>query len=177
MEQDLSWERALSIATEVAQTIRKGIHKLSRTAVKDLPLLAHLPLFLLDSKAKKNEMLDEDISTVEPKVYDIFIFGSTAVAGKKFVGDVDLIIIDSGFFSNFLGKRGVEYKIDRKEGNLLREFLVDWCNFPESQCLKPEIMKFVDLIFLPCRFFKDLQWRRVFSSQQRDPNFLFFLVL
>lgn len=153
MEEVLSREKALSIATEVAQAIRKGTHKLSESATKDLPLLAHLPLFLLGSKAENDEKISrEDISVITPRVYDIFIFGSTAT-GKKSVSDVDLIVIDTGFFSNFLGKRGVEYEIEGRKGSLLEEFLTGWCRLPEFQCPKPEIRKFVDLIFLPRRFF------------------------
>jgi hypothetical protein len=160
---------AIEKAKVIAKLIKKGVAKLRRTPINNLPILAMLPWLKASSDIESGE--DSDFDCLVPEVFEIFIFGS--VAGKKDeVGDIDILILDNGFFSKFFN-RGYEKGKDQYEelSENLNLLLTGWLGYKESK-VSDIINVDTDLQILPFEMLKSEKLRSDIASRHSDPFFL-----
>lgn len=158
---------ALKTASEIAVLIYRGVIKLKHTTLQNAPLMARLPFIKFSSEAKKDK--DLDIESLNPHIYEILVYGSTAVEDNSQVGDIDMIIIDSGFFSNFFHYRsGLEDRYLQLSDNL-RMLLNEWFEMDEAAEVYFDTP--VDLQIFPDKLFKSESLRTEILSKHKDPNF------
>lgn len=156
---------ALQRAARVARLIRRGQHMLSRTAVKDLPLLALLPLF---------SMKEKGVEIIDPTIEDILLFGSAA-RGDSTVGDIDMMIIDRGFYSTFFGRKSGEAGLDwyLSLTNNLEMLLTGWFGLRREDAEVQEVLGTtkVDLHVLPVDLFRSPEKRAEIAGLHSDSSF------
>lgn len=69
--------------------------------VGELPLLAWLPVLQLGADHRQGK--EPDLESLKPTIREVLLFGSVAAeADDQLIGDVDLMILDYGFYSRVL---------------------------------------------------------------------------
>lgn len=162
-------ERALERAKEIAVLVERGTGRLRRTRVGDLPLLAMLPLFKLGADAREGRELD--IDALVPRILEILIFGSVADEANGEVGDIDMVLIDSGFFSEFFANSSQEEDWYEGLSDNLEMLLVGFLGFDAAQ-IKGILNTPVDLHIFPVQMLKSAELRSEIISRHKDPEFL-----
>jgi len=120
-----------------------------------------------DAKEEKNL----DIMALNPHIFEILVFGSVATAGQRTVNDIDMMIIDSGFFSRFF-MSGCEAEDWYEElTNNLEILLNGWFNLSYKE-IEDLLDEPVDLHILPAKMFQSAELRRKILRRHKDPNFL-----
>ena len=160
---------ALRRAGMIAEAIQNGVSKLGRTTMKDLPICAILPLLKLSSDAKEGK--DLDIATMNPHIFEILVFGSVATKGQRTVNDIDMMIIDSGFFSQFFisGCETEDWYEELMDN--LEVLLNGWLDLSYEE-IGGLLDTPVDLHILPAKMFKSAELRAEIVKRHKDPNFL-----
>lgn len=159
---------AFEKAEVIAGMIRKGVSSLRRRAIKDLPLLAWLPLLTL--KTDLDEGKEPDYDNLEPRVHEILIFGSIA-EGREEVGDIDMMVIDNGFFSRFFTSDSKKADWYEELSDNLEMFLTGWLDCQNEEVEKLESLS-VDLHILPVKMLGSMDVRNEIASKHKDPDFL-----
>src|SRR5947209_4174510 len=85
--------KALELAAEAALILTANSRRLARTPTNQQGVFPTLALSLAAS--------EEDIASLDPSIKKILIFGSIA-QGKTEVGDIDMMVLDTGFYSRIL---------------------------------------------------------------------------
>lgn len=161
MEREIALERAVRIA----QLVLLGTCALSRVPFGESPLQARDSL--------KHGMMKGEVPQIV--IDDIILFGSTARCGDKAeVGDIDLMVIDRGFYSPYFGHTGEladEYSLLSKN---LERLVQDWFLLSPRQVSQfiglP--LRQVDLHILPSKLFTSPLKRRQIALRHRDSEFL-----
>jgi hypothetical protein len=91
-----SRESALDQAETTARILLRGAANLGRTKLRDVPLMAWLPFLAAGRDVKEHR--EPNIDACDPRIREVLLFGSLAL-GEGDVGDVDLMVLDSGFYS------------------------------------------------------------------------------
>lgn len=163
---------ALQWAKKIAQLIHSGSRKIERTTIKDQGLMATMSIMA----AAQNQ----DIDALRPNIQEIVLFGSVARSADPDaeVGDIDLMVFDAGFYSNFISVELGE-PMDADSGNeFLRrnlELLLEgWFGFSLADVNVQEVLEIpdVDLHVLPIAIFSDPHRQRAIASKHHDPHFL-----
>lgn len=153
---------AIEYAERIARLIRRGERHLNETRFCDLPILARLPFFCI-----------KEYGLTVPVIDDILVFGSVA-RGEEEVGDVDVMVLDRGFYSSFFWRFKCEEgdAYNKIQGNL-RELLIGWFGLPhedpETSAILTEVP--VDLHVLPAEILRSPEVRAKLASKHSDPNF------
>ena len=162
-ERQMNHQEAMSKATQIAKTIMVGARKLRVSKISDLPLLANLPLMSISSGRIHPDQLT-------PIIDESLVFGSVA-RGEEEVNDVDMIILDRGFYSTFfLGlnkKHPDRYLI---LGENLDQLLTGWFGFDKS-IFTEELATPTDLHVLPVDILRNQNTRTRIGRKHHDPRF------
>jgi predicted nucleotidyltransferase len=157
-------------AVKIALMLLRGARKIGRTVMAEQNLFAGLSM--------RVALGNEDFNAINPAISEVLLFGSTA-RKEETPWDLDLIILDSGFYSGvlLLDLVGVHRQGAYRAGalkNQLRELLTMWFEVPENgeemQIIEdgPE----VDLHVLPVKILHDRRvWEDV-AKLHTDPRFL-----
>ncbi|OGF61888.1 hypothetical protein A2926_00685 [Candidatus Giovannonibacteria bacterium RIFCSPLOWO2_01_FULL_44_40] len=161
-------------AVELANLIWRKTIELRRKPMKDAGLGSLLSIMRLANEAKTEEnATEEHIAAIAPEIYEIILFGSVA-AGAENPGDIDLMILDNGHFSDFFpcntDKRHTENAYQDLGDNLVW-LMYGWFNVNEVQLQKLLEGIEVDLHVLPLRFLKLQTTRAAIADKHKDPNF------
>lgn len=163
-------EAALDDATRIGNLIKQGEQKLLDTAPKDLPLLARIPLFVFSEGIENSRVID-------PTICEILLFGSVANESIKNVNDIDLMMLDRGFYSTFfLKKVESEGRISSSGSPVLRnnleELLIGWFGFRrEMPHVDMAIRSDIDLHVMKIDVLWSTQKREAVADHHVDPNF------
>ena len=164
------YQKALELTKLIWQKTRELRHK----PMKDAGLGSLLSIIRLASEAKTKEgIVEEHIDTIEPKIYEIILFGSVA-AGTKNPSDIDLMIVDNGHFSDFFPCNTDEHHTEdayQDLGDNLSWLMNGWFEVGEEQIRELLVDTEVDLHVLPLRFLKDRDVRATIAAKHKDPNF------
>lgn len=150
---------AISIATEIAQILECQAQRLS--SLKTAALGKNVGFLYL--KGGAIDKTDEELSQF--KIHDIFIFGSVA-RGSDNTNDVDMILVEEGFLSKYLGTVSGMMSAQTTNGCNFDELLCVWFNLAEQDHeLYSRLVRMwqdfkLDLFVLPISFFKDLEFRK-----------------
>ena len=163
---------ALQKAHEIARLILNGTHRLGRMRIGQLPLLSLLPFITLKAKADKNEQWGGDvIDTLNPHIYEVILFGSAADERNVEVNDIDLMIIDTGFFSQILRfPPDCDDWYEMLSDNL--ELFLDGFLGYQSENIQEILGNPVDLHVLPIQLLRSKDFRSEVGSKHKDPKFL-----
>ena len=147
-------------AAEIAQLLLDGAQLIGKRRLCDQSLFATLSVSMA---AKKR-----DINALDPGIKEVILFGSTA-RNEPGPGDIDLMVLDSGFYSNILCPEmaRVRNRYGMLEDNLER--MLDWFDFPtwtQEWLAIP-----VDLHVLPVKVITEMSVRSRIARQHRDPQF------
>ena len=161
---------AIEKATKIAGLIREGVNRIKYdTAMKDLPLLAMLPLLALGEDLKSSK--DVDFNSLCPKVFEVLIFGSVAREDSEDVGDIDIMVLDNGFFSKFFScKHKDDWYLGLSEN--LHLLLTGWLGYSDDELLDVLDGVDTDLHVLPLEMLKSENLRKKIALKHRDPLFL-----
>ena len=160
----------LKKAEQIANLIFEKLNELRHTPIKDAGLGSLLLIFKLQNDIKENKA---DFSSLDPKIYEIILFGSVAKDSEN-PTDIDLMIFDNGHFSNFFPCMTNEHHMDDWYENLGENFqwLMDgWFNVHDDQLKQILGNVEVDCHILPMRFFKSKELREEVAEKHKDPNF------
>lgn len=167
-------ESFLRKAEQLASLIFEKMYELRSKPMKDVGLGSLLSIIKLKADVDEGKGMEESLSSLAPKIYEVILFGSVA-AGKKEPSDIDLIVLDNGHFSNFFpcmtAEHHTEDAYEDLEDNLL--WLMDgWFSVSELQL--QEILRdtTVDLHVLPLKLLRSPELRREIAEKHQDPNFL-----
>lgn len=159
---------AVEKATKIATLIREGVSNLKHTTLKDLPLLAMLPFIKLEADAKAGKEMNLD--SLDPRVFEILIFGSVANESQEEVGDIDIMVLDNGFFSNFFScKHKDDWYMELSEN--LHLLLTGWLGYSEEEVADTLKGVDTDLHVLPLKMLKSEKLRVEIARKHSDPRF------
>lgn len=161
-------EQALETAKEIASLIFLGAGKLKHTTMQDAPLLAMLPFIKLSADAREDKELDLNI--LNPHIFEVLVFGSTANGNQDCVSDIDIVIIDNGFYSNFF-ECGCDKEDWYMELSDNLEILLSGFMGMKDEAEKLTDVP-VDLHVFNVKMFKSEDLRKEILSKHKDPNFL-----
>ncbi len=162
----------LSKAEQLASLIFDKLYELRRKPMKDVGLGSLLSFFKLQADIKEG-LKKVDLSTIEPKIYEIILFGSVA-EDKENPTDIDLMVFDNGHFSNFFPCMTSGHHMDDWYEDLLENFqwlMGGWFDVHEDQLQQILGSVKVDLHILPIRFFQSKELRVEVAKKHKDPNF------
>lgn len=114
----------------------------------------------------QNNVLNDELVNPEKRIYDIFLYGSTA-RGEKKPDDIDIMIIDNNTYC--LNQRDIDYTM---LSNALKELLQEEFLLPQEEI--NEIIKKVgkvDIHIISKNFFTDQKTRNYYKYNQKDPEF------
>jgi predicted nucleotidyltransferase len=157
---------ALEKVKTAANLITKGARKIENTQPKNLPLMATLPLLSVSEGF-------EDPGIIDPDIREILLFGSLA-RGNDWVGDIDMMILDEGFYSNFFtAPNEVTEPWYEDLGYNLGELLTQWFDFDPEDPKVNELMRStpVDLHVLPADILYSGAKRDELLEHHHDPDF------
>lgn len=172
-KEKLHKERLLQIAENLAGIIYYESCELKFKPIKNLGLGSWMSIVKLASEFK-SEAENIDFECLVPKIHEIILYGSLATE-EEYPGDIDLIIIDNGHFSEYFHAHphaDLDAYLELSE-NL--ELLVDmWFGISEEK-LSEEILEGtgikVDLHVLPINLLTSLDYRKKISAEHSDPDF------
>lgn len=159
---------AIEKAAKIATLVNAGIEKIKKSKIKNLPLLAMLPLLKLQSDVQEGKELSLD--SMVPHIFDILIFGSVANSNEE-VNDIDMMIIDNGVMSNFLECDCAKEDWYKELSDNLEVLLGGWFDY-EGKEINNLIATPVDLHVFPVQMFKDGKIRTDIQAKHKDPEFL-----
>lgn len=159
---------AINKAIDIAKLITTGVIKLNNTPKKDLPLLANLPLIKIGSDLNNGK--EPNLEHLTPKVFEILIFGSTANKKNDEVGDLDLIVFDNGFFSDFFTSKKENDMYANLSENL-ELMLNGWLGYDMNTISYLFENDDIDLHVLPLQMLKSNELRKQLASNHHDPLF------
>jgi predicted nucleotidyltransferase len=165
----------LKKAEQLAGLIFDKLYELHRKPMKDTGLGSLLSIIKLQADLKEKNRLEEaDIHSLEPKIYEVILYGSVA-AGEKNPDDIDLMILDNGHFSNFFPCMTEEDhgKGDWYEdlGDNLLWLMGGWFDVREEQIQKILGNIEVDLHVLPIDLLRSQDFRKKAAERHKDPDF------
>ncbi len=167
-------ERFLRKAEQLAGLIFDKLYELRRKPLKDVGLGSLLSLVKLCADFReKNDLEGTSVRFLEPKIYEIILFGSVA-AGKNSHSDIDLMILDNGHFSNFFPCMGEEHHTEDWYEDLdenLLWLMSAWFGVHEAQIQEILGDIEVDLHILPLDLLKFRDFRTIAAEKHQDPNF------
>lgn len=163
---------ALEQAEGIAKLIKIGTNKLKRIEFRHLPVFSTLPWIKYTDDLKKDKGVNPKV--LDSTIFEILIFGSVANKDNGSVGDIDMVLIDNGFYSTFFkcGCENEDWYHDLKDN--LDELLNGWFELGTSKIEEfwvPDIID-VDLHILPVKLFKSREFRQEVANKHKDPEFL-----
>jgi hypothetical protein len=166
-------ESALWTAGAVARMLHCGANMLKNGRPDEVPLLARLPLLLPKEPVHLGK--DSALNFRSPDIHEILLFGSVA-EGYSEVRDVDLMVLDSGFYSMlFLDKsrRRSNLRSGSKDPTLRNNLriLLGWYMGCEDWLIDDVLSIPIDLHVLPSTVITDKSFRKEATRQHRDPCF------
>lgn len=162
----MEFTSALEQAAVIAQLIMRGAKKLGSLSPENLPLIPRI---------HTEVMLNRGDVHIRPEIKDVLIFGSLA-EGQEEVGDIDLIVIDLGFYSSHFTRhtntatRILDARFYERLAENLRQLLLSWFRL-EDEDVFDVLYDPVDLHFLPESFFTERSVRDQIASFHHDPHF------
>lgn len=152
---------AIQYALDTANTLHMCARAVGSTTVAEQTLMGSLSVMLAT-----REM---DFEAMDPSIRELILFGSTA-RGDENPDDIDMMLFDSGFYSNVILTSSVRSTYEGVEGNF-EKLLTGWFGFDEDHTgVLPSNMS-VDLLVLPEQIFTDVQRFLEIANKQTDPNF------
>lgn len=172
-DKKLNKGKLLQIAEKVADIIYYESCELKFKPIKNLGLGSWMSIAKLASELK-SEAEDIDFECLAPKIHEIILYGSLATE-QEYPGDIDLMIIDNGHFSEYFHDNpntDLDAYLELSE-NL--ELLMDmWFGISEEK-LSEEILEGtgikVDLHVLPINLLTSLDYRKKISAEHSDSDF------
>ncbi len=160
---------ALSQAKEIAKMITAGVRKLGRTRLGEVGLFGLLPFLAANKDAKEGK--DIDIKALNPRIFEILIFGSIA-QGKEEVGDIDMMILDTGFFSRFFSSGCQTDDWYKELSSNAWILMTDWLDLDIGEVEAVLKGYDVDLHVLPLKMLGSVGKRKEIAAKHKDPQFL-----
>ncbi|MEK7464113.1 MAG: hypothetical protein AAB610_03280 [Patescibacteria group bacterium] len=157
----MNHSKMLAFATKIAQLLMSSSRRLAHSTIRDQGLMGTLSV-MLAAESREPEALN-------PEFQDIILFGSVA-EGNENPSDVDIIVLDRGFYSNVLTpSRKAQYGALKDN---LRSLFTGWFGFEENskEVVDTNICK-VDLLVLSAEIFTDPDILHCFAHHQTDPEF------
>lgn len=156
---------ARETAAEIARLLLRGAHRIGTRRVSDQSLFGALSIIVA--------VTSRDYKALDPSIKELLLFGSTA-RNEPEPDDIDLMVLDGGFYSNVLCPERKSPGRDRYESlgdNLERMF--DWFDSPEDYARVETLLEdvSVDLHVLPVTILTNDIVRHRISRQHRDPWF------
>lgn len=117
---------ALDRIRQIAGLLTKGVAALKRRPLGSFPLLAWLPVMEHADRARRGMV--QLAALPMPDIEEVLVFGSCAGETED-VNDIDLLVVDTGFFSSFFTSQGgptrgsKEQELHKQLGLLLSGFL------------------------------------------------------
>ncbi|HLD26116.1 MAG TPA: hypothetical protein VJC05_03685 [Candidatus Andersenbacteria bacterium] len=164
---------ALEQATTTARTLFEGASRLGKRSLNQAPLLAWLPFLKLGADARQGK--DSDVNACNPAICEILLFGSLATQTED-VGDVDLMVLDNGFYSMLFMDQCDRKKSllpDSKDQGLqdnLGLLLEGYMGYDDDLINRLSPIP-TDLHVLPHTVVTDEALRAEVARQHRDPQF------
>ena len=160
----------LKKAEEIAGEILGQNSLFSHKKLKDAGLMVWLPFLRLQQDLKEGKKLNT--FSLDPKILEIFLFGSVARGQSTKESDIDMMVIDTGFFSDFF-----ELDSDKEDWYLelssnIKLLLVTWFEMGERQFGELLSKVKVDLHILPVKLLKSKKFREEVTEKHKDKNFL-----
>lgn len=164
---------AMEQATATARMLFSGAAMLGRLSLRQAPLLAWLPFLKLGADARQGK--ESDFKACNPAIYEILLFGSVATQAED-VSDVDLMLLDNGFYSMLFRDKEDQSKhhLPESKAEALRQNLellfggYMGCGADVVDRLAPIP---TDLHVLPLTVVTDKTVRESVARQHRDPHF------
>ncbi len=166
-------DEAMSYATRIAKLLVRGGQKIGGTKTGRLGFMSSVAVMVAARKG--------DPDAFDPAVKEVLLFGSTA-RGEDRVGDVDLILLDQGFYSNLFQferetTQDTRFRARRDWYGYLRSnlgrMLEDFFGFSQETPEVGEMLEKVktDLHVLPLSIFADPAKRAEIAGKHKDPQF------
>jgi hypothetical protein len=164
-------KRALEFAARIAKFLINGGRQIGLCATGDLLKGKH---GLMTALSVMSASCSQDVGALNPHFLEVILFGSAAEDGK-IPNDVDLMVIDEGFYSNILaynGRTSLYRRGGAAEANLIR-LASGWFGLDENEPEMREVLDEtnVDVVVLPVSVFTDVSRRCEISRRQPDPDF------
>lgn len=165
----MTHDEMLQKATLIATLLCRHARNLACTNVNDVPLMASVSI----SYAAANR----DVKALDPRFKEILLFGSTA-RGKAEPGDIDMMVFDSGFYSNIIDfepseKNPLDVGPFGSWSGVIQEnleILLDgWFNCYDECYQFYDVL--VDLQILPITIITNPEMRRAIGMKHADTNF------
>ncbi len=163
-------DRAFELATAIAELIFKGARAVGGRTVGEQALMATLSV--------SHATHTRSVEAMNPAIDEVLLFGSTA-RGAVEPGDLDLIVLDHGFYSNLLCPREGQDDLYQALDQNLYILCEGWFGYNANEHqeygeivdgLATEATK-VDLHVLPLAIFTDPVQRRQIAAMHKDPQF------
>lgn len=156
----------LGKAEKLASMIFQKSYEISRKPMKDVSLGSMLSILNFCHSEEGGS------TSIVPKIHEIILFGSVAT-GEKNPGDIDLMVLDNGHFSNFFPCMAEDRPVDAYEdlGENLVWLMEGWFNVSGKHIHEILEDTEVDLHVLPINFLKSQDIRRKITSKHKDPEF------
>lgn len=152
---------------------------LRQRPLREAGLGSWLSLFRL-SRVFRDDRGDplKEISTIDPHIFEVILFGSVA-RGTENPGDIDLVLLDNGHFSNFIpGVDGTLPDGEKPAGDMyhtlrgnLAWLMEAWFGIGEPTLVELLGDTEVDLHVLPLDLLTSLEIRTTIASKHDDPRF------
>ncbi len=159
-------DRYLRVAMEIVSMILENTHNMMRVPIG----VSGLGTYLCITQRFSPQTPEEKRAPYEPEILEIFLFGSLTNVTEENPGDIDICLVDNGYFSWFFNEEGNPKKDAylQLSGNLERLFRL-WFGINDLSTITEGIP--VDLHILPEQFFKDPELRAEIAKRHKDPLF------
>ncbi|EKE21067.1 MAG: hypothetical protein ACD_7C00367G0001 [uncultured bacterium] len=159
---------ALKKAVEIGTLITNKSYDIE-VAVADMPFTATLPIIKRNNPGDPIDVEGIDLSSLDPHIFEVIIFGSVA-QDKENVGDIDIIVIDGGYFSTvFSCVDDVDDWYSDISNNLFY-LLTEWLYCSEEEV--SFITAPTDVHIFPLKMLKNKSFRQDIAQKHSDPCFL-----